>query len=341
MEESLQKFGSSSWTQDKLNRVRKYLVAYCKIMPKYNYHYAYIDGFAGTGYHEVSREGDDELEMLFPEVAEPEVKEFLDGSARIVLEVDPPFKHYIFIEKSPKKTAELEKLRDEFPDKRDLISIETADANVFLNGLCRQPRWKDHRAVLFIDPFGMQLTWETIKAIALTKGIDTWILFPVGAVNRLLKKDGDIPPSWRQRLDTMFGEPGWFDVFFPEEKSALFGDDLVVRSKTADMASIGEYFNRRLAKVFAGVAPNPYTLRNSKGCAAVPPVLRGSQPEGREDRDQHRTGHSAQGARKATSPVLDGLIRAGERFLLHPHLLRNLPLPRANRAPAGRDRRGG
>jgi three-Cys-motif partner protein len=119
--------------------------------------------------------------------------------------------------------------------------------------------------VLFIDPFGMQLTWETVKAIAKTKAIDTWILFPVSAVNRLLKKDDNIPPSWRRRLDIMFGEPAWFDVFFPEEKSALFRDNLVVRRKITDMDLIGKYFNRRLATVFAGVAPNPYTLRNTQG----------------------------------------------------------------------------
>jgi hypothetical protein len=29
------------------------------------------------------------------------------------------------------------------------------------------------------------------------------------------------------------------------------------------MGLIGEYFNRRLATVFAGVAPNPYMLRNT------------------------------------------------------------------------------
>jgi three-Cys-motif partner protein len=49
---SLQQFGGRSWTQDKLDRVRKYLVAYSTIMKSQRYRYAYIDGFAGTGYHE-------------------------------------------------------------------------------------------------------------------------------------------------------------------------------------------------------------------------------------------------------------------------------------------------
>jgi three-Cys-motif partner protein len=262
---SLQKFGHRAWTQDKLERVRKYLVAYSKIMSKRSYRYAYIDGFAGTGYHELECE-EDGSESLFQELEEPEVEAFLDGSARIALQVEPRFNKYIFIEISRKKTIELEKLREEFSDRAADIIVETAEANAYLQKLCLEKTWKDRRAVLFIDPFGMQLTWDTVAAIGKTMAIDTWILFPVSAVNRLLKKDGNIPPSWKHRLDIMFGETAWFDVFFPEDKSTtLFESENVVRRKVADMDLIGKYFNQRLATAFAGVAPNPYTLRNSKG----------------------------------------------------------------------------
>ena len=94
---SLQKFGDRTWTQDKLERVRKYLVAYSKIMAKRDFVYAYIDGFAGTGYHEVERD-DDDGKSLFNELEE--VEAFMDGSARIALQVEPRFSKYIFIEKS-------------------------------------------------------------------------------------------------------------------------------------------------------------------------------------------------------------------------------------------------
>src|SRR5262249_37672916 len=156
-----------------------------------------------------------------PGLDEPTVEEFLDGSARIALQVEPRFDKYIFIEKTRRKTKELARLREEFPEQAADIVIKKADANDFLHELCLQKSWSDHRAVLFIDPFGMQLSWETVRAIGQTKAIDTWILFPVSAVNRLLKRDGNIRLSWRRRLDTMFGEPTWFDVFFPEHKSAL------------------------------------------------------------------------------------------------------------------------
>ena len=64
-----------------------------------------------------------------------------------------------------------------------------SDANEYLNeplwqGLDRGPR----RAVLFLDPYGMEVEWDTMVAIAKTQAIDLWILFPLGiAVNRLLK----------------------------------------------------------------------------------------------------------------------------------------------------------
>ena len=59
---SLQRFGDRSWTQDKLERVRKYLVAYTTIMRAYKFKFAYIDGFAGTGYHELKQDDEDEHE---------------------------------------------------------------------------------------------------------------------------------------------------------------------------------------------------------------------------------------------------------------------------------------
>jgi len=129
---SLQQFGDRSWTQDKLERVRKYLVAYSTIMRKRRYLYAYIDGFAGTGYYELKKEVAASDLSLFPEEDEPEIEAFLDGSARIALQVEPRFTDYIFIEKSPKKAAELQKLKDEFPDKAGDITIETREANTYL-----------------------------------------------------------------------------------------------------------------------------------------------------------------------------------------------------------------
>ena len=79
------------------------------------------------------------------------------------------------------------------------------EANEYLKNLC-QKSWKTRRALVFLDPYGMQVEWETIKSIAKTQAIDLWILFPLGTVNRLLKNDGEIRPSLQARLYSSFGE---------------------------------------------------------------------------------------------------------------------------------------
>ncbi len=268
-----QKFGGD-WTEDKLNRIRKYLDAYTTILKKYNYRFAYIDAFAGTGYRELKdRESEEQASqtLFFPELIEEETQKFIDGSARIALQTEPRFNKYIFIEKDSNKISELEKLKEEFPDKSQDIKIVNNDANSYLVNLCTKD-WTSNRAVLFLDPFGMQIPWSTIEAIAKTQAIDLWYLFPLGiGVNRLLTRDGNIPEAWRTKLDDIFGTSDWFDVFYkPVEQQtrqlSLFeasNSQTEQVEKVANFELISQYFVERLKTVFAGVADNPLLLRNS------------------------------------------------------------------------------
>ena len=90
----------------------------------------------------------------------------------------------MFIERSAAKREALEALKTEFPDRADAIKVLPGDANENLKEICRK-RWAQHRAVLFLDPFGMQVEWSTIEAVAKTKSVDMWLLFPLGiGVNR-------------------------------------------------------------------------------------------------------------------------------------------------------------
>jgi three-Cys-motif partner protein len=253
-----QSFGGG-WTEKKLESVRKYLIGYRTALKNTPFKTAYIDAFAGTGYRTTSANNEPES-LLFPEM-----DSFLDGSARIALQVEPRFHKYIFIEKDPNRFAELQKLKEEFPHLAEDIKLENKDANSFLKGLCQGPSWKNHRAVLFLDPFGMQVTWDTIEAIGQTQAIDLWLLFPLGvAVNRILTKSGRISPTWRNKLDEMFGASDWYDVFYRKSKTQnLFGEEEVTE-KIGDFDSISQYFVNRLNTVFAGVAPNPLPLYNSR-----------------------------------------------------------------------------
>jgi three-Cys-motif partner protein len=117
---------------------------------------------------------------------------------------------------------------------------------------------------LFLDPYGMQVEWKTIEAIASTRAIDLWLLFPLGiGVNRLLTKSGDIPDSWQKRLDLLLGTTDWYEEFYRVETTpTLFGTDQE-RVVKATMETIGRYFLDRLKGVFAGVVEEPGVLRNS------------------------------------------------------------------------------
>lgn len=260
----IQGFGGN-WTEQKLERVKKYLTAYAKIMSRQKFRYAYVDAFAGTGYRELKDTKQDVNSFLLASgLEEDEPQSFLDGSASIALQVEPRFTRYIFIEKHAQRFQELEKLKANFPDRASDIFLVNADANTYLAEFCNK-NWKQHRAVVFLDPFGMQVTWETIKAIAKTEAIDLWILFPLGAgVSRLLRRDGKIEPALKTRLDQLFGAKDWFDSFYQERtESTLFGEQSKLE-KVADFDSIAAYFVKRLKTIFPEVAPNPLPLTNSK-----------------------------------------------------------------------------
>jgi three-Cys-motif partner protein len=111
----------------------------------------------------------------------------------------------------------------------------------------------------------MQVTWDTVEAIAKTKAIDLWILFPVGvAVNRLLTRDGEITLTWRQRLDAMFGADDWYDAFYRTKIDKGLFENRVTVEKRGSFDLISQYFVNRLRTVFPGVADNPLPLLNSR-----------------------------------------------------------------------------
>lgn len=262
----MKNFSGGIWTEEKLARVRKYLSAYATIMKKQSFRFAYIDAFAGTGYRTL-KENENSSEFMFPEMAESEVQDFIDGSARVALEVLPQFDKYIFIEKDKNHFSELQRLKDDFPSLRNRIKLVHADGNTHVQELC-QYDWlsKRRRAVLFLDPYGMEVKWQTIEAIANTKAIDLWILFPLGvAVNRLLRVNGQIDESIRKTLDEFFGAADWFDECYKEEEdTSLFENSSELR-KVADWNAIENYFIERLDSIFVKVADNPLRLHNSRG----------------------------------------------------------------------------
>jgi len=284
------KFGGD-WTTEKLTILGGYLSAYTTALKKQKFRTGYIDAFAGSGYRTPSGPPTVEGQTLFAdaELAEPESKQWLDGSARIALNTSPRFDKYIFIERNRQRCGALEALKSEFTTLAKDIDIRQAEANAAIRDICTK-NWTRHRAVLFLDPYGLQVEWTTIAAIAGTKSIDMFLLFPLGiGVNRLLTRDADIPPGWRRRLDLLLGTTDWYDEFYRfESEKTLFDDAPSERVVKASTATIGRYFNERLKGIFAAVAEEPRVLKNRAGCPLYTSLLCRRQSEGCQDCGQHR-----------------------------------------------------
>ena len=261
-------FGGS-WTQQKLQILSKYLRAYRKIFeknPKARFFKTiYVDAFAGTGVIPRDLPG---MFADFPELAGAE-EEFRKGSVKRALEVEPPFDHYVFIEKDAGKCDELLGLSNGFSG-RDIRIIKD-DANVALQQWCSEIDTKGERAVVFLDPFGASVEWNSIKAIAKTRAVDLWVLFPYAAINRMLINDRKAPKAWSDRLTRIFGTDEWEKAFY----SSTFWQSILDPSqdaeqvrKTADKTQITEFFVDRLKTIFAAVAKPGY-LYNSRGLLFV------------------------------------------------------------------------
>lgn len=262
MDQRQHEFGGP-WTEEKLDRITKYYQAYTTALKNQPFRRMYVDAFAGTGYRASKRPGET-VRGFFPL---PQMTELAKGSARRALEVEPPFNEYVFIEANEGRFRELRKLEDEFPARRDRMVFRNEEANAAIVDICRGTDWHSTRAVMFLDPYGMQINWTTIEEIARARHIDLWYLFPVGAMQRLLQREGKISPKWEAALDRLLGDDaGWRTEFYRTTEEHTLFESVVSKRKVADVGVIEAFVRKRLAQIFrGGVAKNALRLRNSKG----------------------------------------------------------------------------
>jgi three-Cys-motif partner protein len=245
------------WTEEKIEVFIKYVKAYLQIMKnRTHFRLLYFDGFAGSG-------------TITPD---EDPSEFIQGVATQVLSITEPreFDVYLFVEKDPDNAEQLETLISKyFSDKRVRVAVgDCNDKLLQLAAYMRSPEHKNDRALAFIDPYGMQLSWNSIEAL---RGLDmdVWILVPTGiAIGRLLRNDGEISPGWMARLQDFLGmtEEEIRSHFYREEtRHTLFGDETVVVKQEKATERAGQLYRDRIrsANIFRNVS-EPLILRNSK-----------------------------------------------------------------------------
>jgi len=280
-------FGGA-WTEDKLDCIEQYASRYLQVMQRQ--HWAilhYVDAFAGSGKRELGSDVDTgqtfEVESLFGSQDDTEdAQGFLRGSVLRVLEASDsssrPFDQFLFIDAHNPSCEDLRKtISIEYPHLLDSIDVRCKDANLALTEYIDETDWSTTRSLVFLDPFGLEVQWQTIKALAATQACDVWYLFPLGGMIRMMEKSGKkIPELWRSRLNELLGTSEWYDEFYRRERT-LFGEEL---RKDASTAHILDYVRSRLKQAFPAIS-NAGVLRNSKGFPLFALVLAVANPSPR------------------------------------------------------------
>lgn len=251
-------------TEIKLEIVEKYLQSYAIALRNQFSDLWYIDAFAGTGRRTVrteARDGD-----LFEEPV-PERIESRRGSARIALDIVPKFDRLLFIGESAKHCRALEELKKEYSDRE--IHVIKGDANQIIQANLKRVNWTKTRAILFLDPYGMEVAWETLAAIAKTEAIDVWFLFPLSGLYRNAARNmSAVDDTKRAALTRMLGTNAWErELYSP---MPLYQDDLLgaldapeTLQRNADVKGLEQYVKRRLLDIFPLVM-EPFPLPTLK-----------------------------------------------------------------------------
>jgi len=253
------KFGGKH-TKIKLDAVQKYLSAYTIALSKQNFELIYFDAFAGTGsidFGEKGRRDDKQLQFLqddFVYANVEEVGEFSDGSARRALQIPRKFDKYIFVEKNRNKVQLLQELKIEFQSMASRIHVRHGDANIELIEFCENTDWSKSRSVVFLDPFGSQVHYDTIIRIAQTQAIDLWYLFPSGlSVFRQISREGKTTPEQKDSIDRILGSSNWKTEWITTEPQFdLLVDERIIGKKQVEVDDISRFIINRMKRDFGG-----------------------------------------------------------------------------------------
>lgn len=256
-QEHAQRFGGP-WSLIKVGLVEKYLRAFntalrLKPGPDRPFKRVYIDAFAGTGSFTF-------LDDL-PLIEEVEATRIFEGSVKRALAAIPPFDELYFVELDPKKVMSL---RAAAGNDHRVTTIE-GDANTEIPNLLSRLDWKMRRGVIFVDPCGPEGNWDMLRAIAATKSLDMWWLFPVSAVYRNAPRNPtDLTPDKRAMVARCLDDIHWEkDLYKPKPQSrqtSLFTED--DRASEQDRIPVGEIENlvtKKLRQIFSHVE-NPAPL---------------------------------------------------------------------------------
>lgn len=238
-----------------------YLAAYLRVMSKQRFHLSYVDAFAGCGAR---------IDAAAPIVAQASLLSDASashpkvGTALEALRLRPGFQRCVFGDRNGRHLAALEARIREARASGEVLPVTDvvkADANVLVRRECA---WiagnSERKAVMFLDPYGMQVEWRTLQAIADCPGIDLWLLLPTGiAVNRLLPWKRAQHPRWAERMDAFYGSGDWRSSLLTTDTDML---GMQRETRSSDFNGIVRFTMDRLGSLFGGgLLPQALPLR--------------------------------------------------------------------------------
>jgi three-Cys-motif partner protein len=232
------------WSEIKLEIVQKYAAAYSKILSKQQFirGHLYIDAFAGAGVHISKTTGG-----------------FVPGSPMNALAIEPPFTEIHLIDLDGTRA---EGLRQATAD-RPHVKVHEGDCNeILLQRIFPRVQYVDYkRALCLLDPYGLNLRWDVVKAAGQAKTIEVFINFMVMDINmNVLKRNKDkVDPTQISRMNFFWGDSSWEEAGYTKS-DGLFGE---IEAKT-DNWTLAKAYQKRLQEV-AGFdyVPDPIPMRNS------------------------------------------------------------------------------
>jgi three-Cys-motif partner protein len=175
----------------------------------------------------------------------------LTSAGESVEVVQPPFNRLVFIERRPRAVRALQALCSQHLHRQ--IDVIAGDANSEIPNLLQAVDWRSTRAVMFLDPYGMNVDWRTLKAIAQTRAIDVWFLFSLsGLYRQAARSAAAIDESKRTAITRALGTADWErELYAPY---GFFATQVPLR-RTVNVSGLENYVRSRLETIFSTVLP--------------------------------------------------------------------------------------
>ncbi len=192
-----------SWGENKYQIIYDYNVLFSTGMKKIWHNRIYIDLYSGSGKARIRN-----------------TNKILNSSALLALKVPDQYDKYIFCDIDENNINSLQKrVNNEFPSSN--VSYIIGDCNKKIDDILNEiPTYSTNNNVLtfcLIDPFSLEIEFETIKKLGENRLVDLLILLAFGMdgkrnINLYIKENNN-------RIDNFLGLPDWRERWIIEEKN--------------------------------------------------------------------------------------------------------------------------